>query len=429
MKLPDAPTPIDAAIDAPRVCITPTGAGVVHNTNLAAAETWTEAASPHIIMNDTTVAATITIEACAVVRIAGGMTVTIRDGGSIIANGLPGLPVTFERLTGATAYGPIKAIAGSLSLTHTNLTGGGNPLGNPAIGSAIHMQRSAGVTTGSLHIDTVDIADSGSQGVSMQGIAGFDATSQALTIHGSAGYPILTSPNLIGSIPTGTYTGNTIDEVMIDDSGGQVTTTQTLYDRGIPYRVGDEPNSQLDVVSFTGTVPVLTIEPGVVLKFHPGGRLRIDTNGGTTTPAKGALIAVGTAAKPIVFTSIAATPAAGDWLGIWFSGATDPATRMQHARIEYAGGASVSGSNSCLYPGRIGQNDAAIRIFGTTAPTTQYITDTTILSSARDGIDRGWRDDPQPDFLATITFTNVAGCRQTVPKTLAGVCPDPVPCL
>lgn len=422
MSLPDAPPAPDAPV-LPRVCIAPTGAGTVHNTNLAAAETWTEAASPHIIMFDTTVAAAITIEACAVVRIAGGRTVTINTTGSITANGLAGNPVTIERLESATAYGPIRAIGGVLSLTRTNVKGGGNPLGNPAIGAAIIMQRSLAATTGSLHMDTVDIADSASQGFAMSGAAGFDASSQALTIHGSAGRPILTSPNLLGSIPTGTYTGNTINEVMIDTSGGPISTTQTLHDRGIPYIVDDEPNTTLDVVSFTGNVPVLTIEPGVILKFRPGSTLRIDTGSGTS-PAKGALIAVGTPAKPIVFTGIAAVPAPGDWFGIWFSGATNPATRMQYARVEYAGGASATGSNSCPYPGRVGQNDAAIRIFGTTAPTTQYITDTTILASARDGIDRGWRDDPAPDFLATNTFTGVAGCKQSTPRTLNGVCPQ-----
>jgi len=427
MKLPDAPIAIDAAIDAPRVCITPTGAGTVHGTSLAAAETWTEAASPHIIMNDTTVSAAITLEPCAVVRIEGGRTVTIGAGGTIRANGLPGLPVTFERLTAATAYGPLRAIGGSLSLTHTIVRGGGNPLGTPALGSAILMQRSVSAGAGTLHVDTVDIADSASQGVSLQGIEGFDATSQALTIHGSAGHPILSAPNLLGSIPTGTYTANTINEIMIADTAGQVTTSQTLRDRGVPYRVGAAANAQLDVVAPTG-VAVLTIEPGVTLKFQPGGRLRIDTTTGGTAAAKGALVAVGTVARPIVFTSVAATPAAGDWIGIWFSGATDPASRIQHARVEFAGGTTVTGSNSCPYPGRLGENYAAIRIFGTPAPLTQYITDTTILSSARDGIDRGWRDDPQPDYLPTNTFTSVAGCKQTVPRTTAGVCPATPAC-
>jgi hypothetical protein len=98
---------------------------------------------------------------------------------------------------------------------------------------------------------------------------------------------------------------------------------------------------------------------------------------------------------------------------------------MQHVRVELAGGAGT-GSNSCPYPGRVGQNDAAIRIFGPTA--TQFITSSEIVSSARDGIDRGWRADLQPDFLPTNTFTALAGCKQSTPRTLAGVCPATPPC-
>lgn len=100
---------------------------------------------------------------------------------------------------------------------------------------------------------------------------------------------------------------------------------------------------------------------------------------------------------------------------------------MQYARVEYAGQATATGSNSCPYPGRVGQNDAAIRIFGTPGPLTQFITDTEIVSSALDGIDRGWRDDLQPDFIATNTFT-VAGCKQSVPKMGNGGCPTTPAC-
>jgi hypothetical protein len=94
---------------------------------------------------------------------------------------------------------------------------------------------------------------------------------------------------------------------------------------------------------------------------------------------------------------------------------------VQNVRVEFAGGATTSSSNSCPYPGRVGQNDAAIRIFG--PPSTQFITNTEILASLRDGIDRGWRADLQPDFLATNTFTAVAACKQTTPRTFNGVCP------
>jgi hypothetical protein len=98
---------------------------------------------------------------------------------------------------------------------------------------------------------------------------------------------------------------------------------------------------------------------------------------------------------------------------------------MQNTRVEFAGGASTGGSNSCPYPGIV-INDAAIRIFG--PPSTQFITNSEILSSARFGIDRGWRADLQPDFLASNTFTAVASCKQTTPRTFNGVCPATPTC-
>src|SRR5688572_14157971 len=52
----------------------------------------------------------------------------------------------------------------------------------------------------------------------------------------------------------------------------------------------------------------LTIEPGVVVKFNTDKALQID----------GELIAIGTAANRITFTSNQAAPAAGDWAKIHF---------------------------------------------------------------------------------------------------------------
>jgi hypothetical protein len=120
-----------------------------------------------------------------------------------------------------------------------------------------------------------------------------------------------------------------------------------------------------------------------------------------------------------------AVPKAGDWLGIGFGGTVDRSSTMQNVLVEFAGGPGT-GSNSCSYRGRVGQNDAAIRIFG--PPSTQFITNTEIVSSARDGIDRGWRADLQPDFPATNTFTAVAACKESTPRTFNGGCPATPPC-
>jgi hypothetical protein len=275
-------------------------------------------------------------------------------------------------------------------------------------------------------VDDVEIADSASQGVYVDGIVGFDETSQGLRVHGSVGFPVHVFPRIIGTIPDGDYTGNGRDEIGIAGSGGAVVADQTMRDRGVPYHVGSgQDGGRMDVNAPSG-VAVLTIEPGVTIRFPPGGTLMIDPTTGVN-PASGALVAIGTAEKPIRFTSDQPAAAAGDWLGVGFGDKVDAQTTLQHVIVEFAGGATVTGSNSCPYPGRIGQNDAAIRIFGTAGPTSQFITETQIVESLRDGIDRGWRDDVEPDFLPTNSF-DVLGCKQTVPRTSAGVCPATPAC-
>jgi hypothetical protein len=134
---------------------------------------------------------------------------------------------------------------------------------------------------------------------------------------------------------------------------------------------------------------------------------------------------MGTAADPIVFTSAAETPAAGDWLGVYFASTPHPTSRLDHVRVEYAGGTSSFGTESCYYDPML-QNDAAIRIT-TGDPPSQLVTHSTIADSASHGIDRGWRGGPV-DFLATNELLRVARCRQTFPTPVGSPCPWPPPC-
>jgi parallel beta-helix repeat protein len=87
---------------------------------------------------------------------------------------------------------------------------------------------------------------------------------------------------------------------------------------------------------------MLTIAPGTTVTFAGGTLLEVD----------GALVARGTPGAPITFTSAAASPAPGDWGHIQFNDSSTDATYdtgsytngsiIQHAIIEYAGGADVS---------------------------------------------------------------------------------------
>ena len=153
-----------------------------------------------------------------------------------------------------------------------------------------------------------------------------------------------------------------------------------------------------------GPAAVLTIEPGVTMQFAPGGIAQHQHRRRHGGALGHAVANGGPGGAAIVFTSDkGAAASAGDWLGIAFNDAVGGANAMSNTRVEFAGGQTISNDSSCPYPGRVGVNYAAIRIFG--APGSQFITDSTIVASLRDGIDRGWRSDLQPDFLASNTFT------------------------
>ena len=133
------------------------------------------------------------------------------------------------------------------------------------------------------------------------------------------------------SCPTigGTVVGGTVDR-------------DTVWTRALsPYCAGDS------VLVASGAT--LTVEPGVTVRFDPGKGLRVD----------GALVARGTAAEPITFTSSQSIPARGDWANIHFtdssvdaafdgSGSYVGGSIVQYAVVEYGGGSGDPASGALL---------------------------------------------------------------------------------
>ena len=102
------------------------------------------------------------------------------------------------------------------------------------------------------------------------------------------------------------------------DGGGSILQSLTLHNLGVPFLVGGESSSGgLRVTAPQGAneTSVLTIDPGVTLMFRPNGIMEVEHFTGDF-PALGAVVARGTPEQPIVFTSAAETPAAGDWYGL-----------------------------------------------------------------------------------------------------------------
>lgn len=76
---------------------------------------------------------------------------------------------------------------------------------------------------------------------------------------------------------------------------------------------------------------VLTIEPGTVIRFGTNGSLVVGYGSAAT------VLAIGTADKPIIFTSSALLPAAGAWEGITFYNGTLSNSTLSFCQILYAG--------------------------------------------------------------------------------------------
>ena len=105
--------------------------------------------------------------------------------------------------------------------------------------------------------------------------------------------------------------------------GGIVTTDLTLTRGCSPYAIDQQ-------IRVEGNA-TLTIEPGVTMMFKKDVELTIAYNGA------GRLVAVGTAALPIVMTSSAAIPAAGDWAGIRFYGEASTGNQLSYVTLDDCG--------------------------------------------------------------------------------------------
>jgi hypothetical protein len=427
---PDA-APADAPLpDATPACL-PGSGPTLHPGSVSTNETWTAAASPHVVRNDINVSATLTIEPCVEVRLGPKVTIGVGTTGRIVAEGntFQGIHVTADQA--GQPFASIHTVGGgTLRLAYVTVDGGGDPLTSvPASAGMLNLQGADGSRPPqeTLSVDHVQITGSASNGLVLRDGAGFAAGSTGLTVDGSALWPVTIWARAAGTLPGGRYTGNARDEITFSGGTGNAAVLEdmTLHELGVPYRVGDglaAPDLRVDAPNGSTKLVTLTIEPGVTLHFPKGGVMHVQTFTGTT-PALAALIALGTPDRPIVFTSGEAAPAAGDWLGVWFGLVPDPSDRIDHARFEFGGGTSTSGSSAC--PTLFGTitNDAPVRIFG--PPASAFITNSVFMNSAGHGIDRGWRADNVTDFLPTNLFANIAWCKESVPATANNICPAP----
>lgn len=99
-------------------------------------------------------------------------------------------------------------------------------------------------------------------------------------------------------------------------------------------------------VGSTAGAPILTLDPGVVVRFErlPGNPTFITVGYGV----QGSLVVNGTAAEPVVMQSDAASPARGDYLGLRLhSGAVN--TRLTYLTMRDCGPATTYDDNACVF--------------------------------------------------------------------------------
>lgn len=432
--LPDAPIPPDAP-----ACSEPTGAGTMHAANVAADETWTAAASPHIVTTSIAVrGATLTIEPCAVVRIRPGHFITVGQtpgaaAAALVAHGEPGREIKFERAE-ATAWASLRAFpTGAVDLEHVRLSGGGDPATAQNGGGTLIGAGPGGNTglTRNLRVVDVTIEGSGGFGVNILTRGAFAADSANLVITGAASNPITVDGAAVSTIPAGTYTGNAIDAIRVANANSLLDPDIAFRARGIPYHMADSFSMSPQTSAAAGGLSTLTIEAGVTIKFNDGGAandysLGLGASNGNTPanifPVR--LIAQGTAAQPIVLTSSSATPAAGDWTGLEWHGGPPDGNVMSHVHIEYAGGNSGTQGFGCGEA----DNDAAL-IIRNWRPNDAFITDSTFSNSARGGIVSGWLTDlGGPSLVGNNTFTAIGnGCNVSRWRDGNNSCPGTPP--
>jgi hypothetical protein len=241
---------------------------------------------------------------------------------------------------------------------------------------------------------------------------------------------------VLTDLPEGDYTGNAKDRIALQTAffAGQtnqrtITTDVTIHDRGVPYCVGLDSEGTIRVGNPAGAAPLVTIEAGVTIGFTrgPNGAGRFQVDGDTTTagtPAQGAVSAVGTATDPIVFTSCEATPAAGDWVGLSFTG-IDARTELDHVQILNAGSDSGALGVCETNPGGTispFDGDAALQVFfNDGAPSASFLSNSTISASAGNGIYRAWSV-ADVDFLGNNSVSGVGWCTQTVVPDALNAC-------
>jgi hypothetical protein len=299
-------------------------AGTHHSGTIETPETWTAAASPHVVDSDLYVEAILTLEPGAVVLVADGTTIAVgtRSPAGIVARGRADSLITFSALNPTPGPGAWSGILfrantgpdGSL-FRHciVEYAGGG--------GSLLRCE------AGRVDVDSSEFRSSSGSGVSATG-SGLGSLSYS-AFSACARFPVSISPGLVSALGAGNSFSDNYRNAF-EVPGGTVAATDTWPNLGFPYAI----TATLTVADSTN--PLLFLASGCSLRFADSAKLRV----GLGKP--GGLRADGTYGR-VFFGPLADTPGPGQWGGLEFWEGTDPIrTILNYCSIEGAGAGNAA---------------------------------------------------------------------------------------
>jgi parallel beta-helix repeat protein len=283
-------------------------------------EIW-EAGYIHFVIGDVTVSnATVTIQPGVIVRFKENASLNIGAAATLIAEGTAQLPILFTADAATPTPGYYEGItfgaggSGLSSMAYCTVEYGGLDYATTSNGN-IRIASTA------LAFENNTIRHTKGSGIYTSGDTYFTKFNNN-SISDYETYALELTPNTVHSIGS----NNSLGEKPVIIGGAFNIAAATWPKREFPYLI-----SGLSIGSTAGSV--LTLQPGVVMKMTSGRVLVGDTDWGTV---KGTLIAVGTEAEPILFTSASATPAPVNWDGIYFR-AGNQDSKMKYCILEYGG--------------------------------------------------------------------------------------------
>lgn len=408
-------------------------------TAVGTVETWKAADGIHVVNNGLprTIRGTLVIEPCAQVRLGAGLSLNVTETGSLRVGSTEGGTVTIDALDASAPWGSLATVYPGVrfEIAHTILRNGGvsDSTSNGVI--AMRGDGEAGKQASTqLFASNVTIEGSTSYGIELTGNAGFDLKSGPVTISGAKLGPVFVSAVAAGSVPQGTYTGNTRDLLVIDPQRAIVDTDTTWIDRGVPFGVG---TGDLTIGKIGGTA-ALTLTEGVTVQMTEKGssRVYVGRNVNETTPS-GALLVDGKMDKPVSFRG---NGSAGDWAGVAFTGKLDDRSHLNFAVVEDTGAFDGMTGSECVdglatSDSSLDVGSGAVRFFLSDHESANVRADFAQHVTLRRSRTNGFLPDFFPagagglDLCATNTFEDIALCNQTPFRTAAFQCPSsPVTC-